>query len=48
MHDSNLRQYSSLIIEIILIALGIMSTLSGEALGRYGRMVNRAEDPNKF
>ena len=48
MHDSNLRPYISLIIGIFLTALGVASTCSGEALGRYGRMVYRAEEPNRF
>ncbi len=45
---SSSRPYISLIIGIFLTGSGVMSTLSGEALGRYGRMVRRAEDPNKF
>ncbi len=48
MLDSNSRPYISLIIGIFLTGSGVMSTLSGEALGRYGRMVRQAEDPNKF
>jgi hypothetical protein len=43
-----MRPYISLFIGIALIALGIMSTLGGEALGGRGRMFYRTQEPNKF
>ena len=48
MPDSNLRPYVSLIIGVFLTGLGLASTCSGEALGRFGRMASRTEEPEKF
>jgi hypothetical protein len=48
MSGSGLRPYSSLIIGISLIALGLAETLSGEALRRARPALYRAEDPKQF
>jgi hypothetical protein len=48
MSGSGLRPYSSLIIGIILIALGAAETLSGEALRRARSSVYQVEDPKQF
>ncbi|MEO6803420.1 MAG: hypothetical protein ABI197_09290 [Granulicella sp.] len=46
--DPSFRPYVSLIIGLLLSGLAVMETLSGEALGRYGRSFTRLEEPNKF
>jgi hypothetical protein len=48
MPHSVLRPYGSLFIGIFFIALGVASMCSGEALGRFGSVVYRAEKPNQF
>jgi MFS family permease len=48
MPDSNLRPYVSLVIGLFLVGLGLASTFSGEALGRFGRTASRIEEPKKF
>jgi hypothetical protein len=48
MTDSNLRPYVSLIIGVSLIGLGVASTCSGEALGRFGRTASRIAEPKEF
>jgi MFS family permease len=45
---SDLRSYGSLVIGVFLIGLVIASTLSGEALGRFGRTASRIEEQKKF
>ena len=46
--DSDPKQYHSLILGVLLLGLALMETLSGEALGRFGRTVTRFEQPKKF
>jgi hypothetical protein len=48
MSDSNFRPYIYLFIGIFLMGLGVASTLSGEALGRFGRTASRFKEPMKF
>lgn len=48
MPDPNLRPYVSLIIGVFLTGLGLASTCSGEALGRFGRTTSCVEEPKKF
>jgi hypothetical protein len=48
MPDLSLRPYVSLIIGVFLAGLGLASTCSGEALGRFGRTASRVEEPKKF
>jgi hypothetical protein len=48
MHHSGLRPDMALIMGIFLTGLGIASISSGEALGRFGSVVYRAEKPNEF
>jgi hypothetical protein len=46
--DSNFRPYVWLIIGLFLTGLGLASTCSREALGRFGRTASRVEEPTKF
>lgn len=46
MPDSGIKQYMA--IGISLIFLGLAATLSGEALGRFGRTIRRSEQPTAF
>ncbi len=48
MPDSSVRPYVSLVIGLFLAGLGLASTCSGEALGRFGRTASRVKDPKKF
>ena len=48
MSDPTLRPYVSLIIGVFLMGLGLASTFSGEALGRFGRTASRLKEPTKF
>jgi hypothetical protein len=48
MPDSGSKPYILLFIGIFFMGSGIMSTLSGEAWGRFGRKAYRSEEPNKF
>ena len=46
--DSHLRPHIALIIGVIAVGLGLMETISGEALGRYGRGASRRDEPQRF
>jgi hypothetical protein len=48
MPDARLKPYILLFIGIFFMGSGIASTLSGEAVGRFGRMFYRSEKPNIF
>ena len=48
MSDSNSRPYVYLFIGIVLLGLGLASTWSGEAMGRFGRTASRLKEPKKF
>jgi hypothetical protein len=42
------RQPRFLLIGIVLLFMAVVSTLTGESLERWGRMVSRAEQPKRF
>lgn len=48
MIDPHYRSNAALIIGMLAIVLGLMETLSGEALLGYGQMVFRREAPKLF
>jgi len=48
MNHSLDRPHMALIVGLIAIGLGLMETLSGEALLGYGRTASRGEDPKTF
>ena len=48
MPDPSLRPYVHLFIGIFLTGLGLASSLSGEAVGSFGRIATRVEEPKQF
>jgi hypothetical protein len=42
------RQHRFLLFGIILLIVAVVSTLGGESLERYGRIVSRVEEPKRF
>jgi hypothetical protein len=42
------REHRFLLIGIIVLVMSVIFTLSGTTLERYGRIVNRAEEPKRF
>jgi hypothetical protein len=49
MPDSFVRTpYGLLVFGLFLLFLGVAGTLTGEAWGRFGRVVYRAKEPGKF
>jgi uncharacterized membrane protein len=48
MNHSDLRPHIALIIGVIGIGLGLMETISGDAMEGYGRGSSRSEEPERF
>jgi hypothetical protein len=48
MIDSHSRSNVAFVVGVFAIGLGLMETLSGEALRRYGQMAYRREDSRTF
>jgi hypothetical protein len=42
----HIRKY--LLLGLALLALAVMETLTGQSLGGYGRIFDRADDPKNF
>ncbi|HUA99525.1 MAG TPA: hypothetical protein VMA34_14435 [Terracidiphilus sp.] len=42
------RQHRLLLIGIVLLVVAVVFTLTGESIGRYQGLVNRAENPKRF
>jgi hypothetical protein len=48
MSHSHARVQMALIVGVIAIGLGLMETLSGDAVQGYGQTASRSEDPSTF